>query len=69
MHRFADELDLAQFHTDQAIEHAIAAIRHQSTKGEGRRECVDCGTPIPAARLIHVPNANRCCTCQDQFER
>ncbi len=30
--------------------------------------CVDCGTEIPAARLVANPVAIRCVTCQDLFE-
>lgn len=33
------------------------------------RYCVDCGEPIPAARLKAVPDAIRCVDCQQLFEK
>jgi len=31
--------------------------------------CIDCATPIPAARLAAVPGCRRCLDCQTAFER
>jgi len=67
--RFADELDLTQVRIDQATEFAVAQIRRQTTQGEGRRACLDCGDAIPLQRQRHVPNAIRCIGCQDLYER
>lgn len=39
-----------------------------STEGSVRY-CVDCGKPIPAARLKAVPNTIRCVECQQLFEK
>jgi phage/conjugal plasmid C-4 type zinc finger TraR family protein len=37
--------------------------------GEGRYgRCVECGTPIPKARLQALPFAVRCVACQEWFE-
>lgn len=69
MERFADQLDLAQFRIDQVTELAIAAIRKQSDLTTGREYCIDCGDSIPAKRLVYVPNATRCASCQDYQER
>ena len=32
-------------------------------------QCVECGVPIPEARLHAAPEAPRCIACQTQFER
>jgi len=32
-------------------------------------ECVDCGQPIPLARLQAEPTAERCIKCQELFEK
>jgi phage/conjugal plasmid C-4 type zinc finger TraR family protein len=69
LERFADQLDLAQFRIDQVTELAIAAIRKQSGLTAGRESCIDCGDSIPPKRLLYVPNAIRCASCQDQQER
>jgi phage/conjugal plasmid C-4 type zinc finger TraR family protein len=69
LERFADELDLAQFHMDQVTELAITAIRKGSGLAAGREYCLDCGGRIPAKRLVHVPNATRCAPCQGLHER
>jgi len=68
LERFADELDLAQARTDLAVEMAVAEICKQAREGEGRRDCCDCRRPIPPARLLCVPNAQRCALCQERHE-
>ncbi|MBK1621167.1 hypothetical protein CKO42_22660 [Lamprobacter modestohalophilus] len=68
MERFADELDLAQYQTDLLTTSAIAAIRQQITAEPGREHCLDCGAPIPLARLRQVPSATRCTLCQEDHE-
>ncbi|MEA3639059.1 MAG: TraR/DksA C4-type zinc finger protein [Lamprobacter sp.] len=69
MERFADELDLAQYQTDLMTMSAITAIRRQFEADAGRKDCRDCGAPIPPARLLHVPGAHRCRLCQERHER
>jgi phage/conjugal plasmid C-4 type zinc finger TraR family protein len=69
MDKFADVLDLAQAHTEREIQLRIAAIRRRAHSGFGCEYCVDCGEPIPAIRCRHIPNANRCATCQETEER
>lgn len=41
----------------------------QTSTENSVRYCVDCGEPIPAARLNAVPNAIRCVECQRLFEK
>jgi len=66
--RFADEIDLAQFRSDQLTELAVAEIRNRSEIGEGREFCLDCGCRIPDQRLRHVRSATRCPPCQDSYK-
>jgi len=33
------------------------------------RHCVECGEPIPAARIRLVPHAERCAECEGDHER
>jgi hypothetical protein len=67
--RFADELDLAQYHAERWTELAIAALRHRTEVSAGRTDCLDCGDTIPLERLTQVPHASRCTRCQDRHER
>lgn len=32
-------------------------------------ECIDCGTKIPQERLTLIPEAERCISCQNIFEK
>ncbi|MEA1053286.1 TraR/DksA C4-type zinc finger protein [Lamprobacter modestohalophilus] len=48
---------------------AITAIRRQFDVDAGRKDCRDCGAPIPPARLRLVPGAHRCTLCQERHER
>lgn len=47
-----------------AIDAALARIA-QGSYGQ----CTDCGVDIPAARLRAAPQALRCISCQEQFEK
>jgi phage/conjugal plasmid C-4 type zinc finger TraR family protein len=68
MPRFADELDLAQYQTDFLTSAAVAAIRERMLSNTGRKECLDCGEPIPSSRQRQVPGACRCVSCQEHHE-
>ena len=46
------------------VEQALARLRDG-----GYGECVDCGNPIPYARLAAYPAAKRCVACQEKAER
>jgi DnaK suppressor protein len=53
--------DLSELAT---VEQALARI------GDGGYgECIDCGNPIPYARLAAYPTAVRCVACQEAAER
>lgn len=55
----------ALYHQRQRREKA--ELCHESK--ESVRYCIDCGKPIPAARLEAVPGALRCVKCQHLFEQ
>ena len=40
----------------------------QEIDAQGRVVCLDCGEPIPAARLRALPHAVRCVDCQAEYE-
>lgn len=42
---------------------------HHASSEDKVRYCVDCGKPIPAARLKAVPEAIRCVECQKILEK
>ncbi|EGV31391.1 hypothetical protein ThidrDRAFT_2013 [Thiorhodococcus drewsii AZ1] len=69
MEKFADVLDMAQAHTEREIELRVNAIQRHANSGFGRESCILCGEPIPESRRRHVPNAQRCASCQEALER
>jgi RNA polymerase-binding transcription factor DksA len=48
---------------------ATALARHQRPQPAGPDLCIDCDTPIPAARRRALPHADRCIGCQTLYER
>ncbi|MBK1704501.1 TraR/DksA C4-type zinc finger protein [Halochromatium glycolicum] len=68
MEKFADELDMAQVHTERELQLRIDVIQRHANAGLGRTFCIDCGELIPESRRQHVPNAQRCAHCQDRME-
>ena len=65
---YADPLDRAQEIEEQ--HRAAALARHQARPvGTGAADCIDCDTPIPAARRRALPHADRCIGCQTLYER
>jgi phage/conjugal plasmid C-4 type zinc finger TraR family protein len=64
----ADLLDQAQQIEEQ--HRAAALARHRARPvGTGAELCIDCDTPIPAARRRALPHADRCIGCQTLYER
>jgi phage/conjugal plasmid C-4 type zinc finger TraR family protein len=54
-------------HVEQAMRDITAA---QARIAAGRYGlCVDCGTPIPLARLEALPVAGRCVACQQRWQQ
>lgn len=67
-----DILDRAAELEQRQRDHAIKAALHRPTEtprqDEHGRYCRSCGIQIPAQRLVYVPNAVRCVSCQEEHE-
>lgn len=66
-----DDVDRAQdvterFHKDCLAEHRRRTLPHRTDAS--RRDCADCGCPIPPARLAALPDALCCVDCQQLRE-
>lgn len=68
----ADECDQAQASEALHIQAALSCIACRSDQEQevrdGRVVCLDCGEPIPAARLRILPTACRCVVCQEEAD-
>ncbi|WP_037587020.1 TraR/DksA C4-type zinc finger protein [Stenoxybacter acetivorans] len=49
-------------------ETALARVGVNAPPANATGLCLECGTPIPAARLQAIPNAAYCVACQVLFE-
>lgn len=60
-----DDADRATDYQQRMIEHGIERARRERCEiAEGAVVCIDCGRPIPVARLSVVPWATRCVMCE-----
>lgn len=50
---------------DSLVVQRLGRIVNDNASGD----CLDCGDPIPDARLVAVPNASYCVRCQSSHER
>lgn len=71
-----DSADRAILENESFVNSALHHQRQRREKAELHHEpkdsvqyCIDCGEPIPAARLKAVPGALRCVECQRLFEQ
>jgi len=78
----ADEMDRAQANDEfflglalrnrgpspVSVENLNPPLRTTDTDN-GQRLCIDCGEPIPAARLKAARGALRCVSCQGEMEK
>jgi phage/conjugal plasmid C-4 type zinc finger TraR family protein len=68
--RMADLAYEAQTHEARRLAGALSALKRprpsepQLVRG-GAVVCLDCGNPVPPARLAAVPGACRCTLCQE----
>jgi RNA polymerase-binding transcription factor DksA len=60
------EHDLIEMSLHELAE--IAALRERLANGT-YGECIECGEPIPTARLKVNPTARRCAECQSRHEK
>jgi phage/conjugal plasmid C-4 type zinc finger TraR family protein len=63
-----DDADRAELEIERELARALAARQARAATPEpapqtGPRPCIDCGEPIPAARLRALPHALRCIDC------
>lgn len=63
-----DIIDQADELQQQFFERNLGKIRRE-LETEGSEECIDCGEEIPEARREKMPNAIRCVSCQDIYDR
>ena len=54
---------------DASIGDAIRRAQSQLPQGEGPTHCVECGSPIPAARRSAIPGVRCCVPCQEAQDR
>ncbi|NTV94121.1 MAG: TraR/DksA family transcriptional regulator [Thiobacillus sp.] len=55
------DLDIRQWQALKEAEQRLDSVEFGA--------CADCGNPIPAARMVANPAAQRCIDCQTAFER
>lgn len=60
--------DAVQDQIDSTVEDGLARVRSRMPKGESRRECVECGDPIPEARRKALPGVQLCVACQEELD-
>ena len=63
----ARELEFALDARESAELNAVDAALQRIEAGT-YGQCIDCGIPIPEARLHAAPEATRCITCQEKTE-
>jgi len=49
---------------DATVDDAVNRARSKIGRGESRRDCAECGEPIPEARRQAVPGVRLCIECQ-----
>jgi phage/conjugal plasmid C-4 type zinc finger TraR family protein len=54
---------------DATVEDAINRARSRLRKGESRKDCIECGEPIPEPRRQAVPGVTLCITCQAEQDK
>lgn len=65
-----DEADWAKQISDESTLAAVKnALRNGAARAPARSDCLQCGEPIPAARIAAVPGVQRCVDCQSVRER
>jgi phage/conjugal plasmid C-4 type zinc finger TraR family protein len=53
---------------DSTVDEAVARARSKLPRGESRRECEECGEPIPEARRQAIPGVRLCISCQSAMD-
>ncbi|MDX1626702.1 MAG: DksA/TraR family C4-type zinc finger protein [Wenzhouxiangellaceae bacterium] len=53
---------------DASVDDEVRRARSRLAGGPARRDCLDCGDPIPEARRKAVPGVLRCVACQQEHD-
>ena len=64
-----DDLDQASEYAELHLQNAIRSHYEAVEPSDGNGICIDCGDPIPAARLKIDPGFRRCIACQTRQEK
>jgi phage/conjugal plasmid C-4 type zinc finger TraR family protein len=51
---------------DSTVEDAVERARARLPKGSSRKDCEECGDPIPEARREAIPGVKLCVACQSE---
>jgi phage/conjugal plasmid C-4 type zinc finger TraR family protein len=51
---------------DSTVEDAVERARARLPKGPSRKDCGECGEPIPEARREAIPGVKLCVACQNE---
>lgn len=54
---------------DATIKDALQRARRLLPSGESRRQCEECGNPIPEARRQALPGVRLCVSCQAEADK
>jgi phage/conjugal plasmid C-4 type zinc finger TraR family protein len=60
--------DAVQEQIDSTVEDGLERVRSRIPKGESRRNCEECGEPIPEARRKALPGVRLCVACQEALD-
>ncbi|WP_376697125.1 DksA/TraR family C4-type zinc finger protein [Wenzhouxiangella sp. EGI_FJ10305] len=60
--------DGVQKQIDSTVEDGLERVRSRIPKGESRRDCAECGEPIPEARRKALPGVKLCVACQEDLD-
>lgn len=58
--------DAVQEQIDSTVEDGLERVRSRIPKGESRRDCAECGEPIPETRRKALPGVQLCVACQEE---
>lgn len=61
--------DAVQDQIDSTVEDGLARVRDRIPTGDSRRECAECGEPIPEVRRKALPGVQLCLNCQEELDR
>ncbi len=54
---------------ESTVEDALQRVRSQLPTGESRKECEECGDPIPLARREAIKGVRLCIACQSERDK